>query len=239
MPQVLTTNAQIVCPHGGLGTTLNTSTHWTVNGGYVARDGDQGILSCIFIPPCASYILQSMGLNAVQLDGRKVMLVTDFTKSITGLPLVITEIHKVLDDSTPAPLPSGQPAPPLPPNMADTTPPVVQLTVPPLDFHTLVTPPVPVTATFSLSATYPLQWILWLIHKGVPAGNVELTQGIPGMALVSPPGGTWDSPTLTINVTLQGAFVATFPPGEHQLYLTGITQRGLSAFAKASFQVGP
>ncbi len=239
MPQVLTTNAQIVCPHGGVGTTLNTSTHWTVNGGYVVLDGDTGTLSCLFIPPCASYILQSMGLNAVQMDGRKVMLVTDFTKSVTGLPLVITEIHKVVDDSTPAPLPAGQPAPPLPPAMADTTTPVVQLTVPPLDFHTLVTPPVPVTATFTLSATYPMQWILSLIHEGVPGGNVDVTKGIPGMALVSPAGGNWDSPFLTVNVTLQGAFVATFPPGKHDLYLTGITQRGLSAYAEGSFQVLP
>jgi len=239
MPQVLTTNAKIVCPHLGQGTTLNTSTHWTVDGGYVALDGDTGTLSCTFTPPCASYVLQSMGLNAVQMDGRKVMLVTDFTKSITGIPLVITEIHKVLDDSTPAPLPVGQPAPPLPPAMADRTPPVVQLTVPPLDFHTLVTPPVPVTATFALSATYPLQWILSLIHEGVPGGNVDLTNGITGMALVSPAGGNWDSPMLIVNVTLQGAFVATFPPGQHDLYLTGITQRGLSAYAKGSFQVGP
>jgi len=239
MPQVLTTNAKIVCPHLGQGTTMNTSTHWSIDGGYVALDGDTGTLSCTFIPPCASYVLQSMGLNAVQMDGRKVMLVTDFLKSVTGLPLVVTELHKVVDDSTPAPLPVGQSAPPLPPAMTDTTPPVVQLTVPPLDFHTLVTPPVPVTATFTLSATYPLQWMLSLIHKGVPGGNVDLTNGILGMALVSPSGGTWDSPILIVNVALQGAFVATFPPGEHELYLTGITQRGLSAYAKGAFQVGP
>jgi hypothetical protein len=239
MPQVLTTNAKIYCPHGGVGTTLNTSTHWSINGYYVALDGDTGTLSCVFTPPCFSYVLQSMGLNAVQMDGRKVMLVTDFLKSVTGLPLLVTEVHNIVDDSTPAPLPVGQPVPPLPPALADTTPPVVQLTVPPLDFHTLVTPPVPVTATFSLSATYPLQWILVLIHKGVLGGNEDLTNGIPGMALVSPKGGNWDSQTLIINVTLQGGYVATFPPGEHELYLTGITQRGLSAYAKAAFQVGP
>ena len=54
MPQVLTTNAKIVCPHLGVGTTLNSSIDWSVNGGYVARDGDTGTLSCVFIPPCAS-----------------------------------------------------------------------------------------------------------------------------------------------------------------------------------------
>lgn len=239
MPQVLTTNAQISCPHGGLGTTLNTSTHWSINGGYVALDGDTGTLSCVFIPPCLSYVLQSMGLNAVQMDGRKVMLVTDFLKSVTGLPLLVSEIHNIIDDSTPAPLPVGQPAPPLPPNMADTTTPVVEITVPPVDFSMSVTPPVPVTATFSLSTTYPLQWILSLIHEPLPGGNEDLTGGLPGRALVSPEGGNWDSPTLIINVTLLGPYVATFSPGKHDLYLTGVSQRGLSAYAKASFQVTP
>jgi hypothetical protein len=239
MPQVLTTNAKIVCPHLGLGTTMNTSTHWSIDGGYVALDGDTGTLSCAFIPPCAGYVLQSMGLNAVQMDGRKVMLVTDFLKSFTGLPLIVTEVHTVFDDSTPAPLPIGQPAPPLPPAMADTTTPVVVLTVPPLDFSLSVTPPVPVTAAFTLSAAYPMQWILTLIHEAPPGGNVDLTSGILGQALVSPSGGKWDSPTLVISVTLQGAFVATFPLGKHDLYLTGISQRGLSSYAVGTFKVTP
>jgi hypothetical protein len=239
MPQVLTTNATILCPHLGKGTTLNSSTYWSVNGGYVALDGDTGTLSCTFTPPCASYVLQSMGLNATQISGRKVMLVTDFLKSVTGLPLTIEEIHKVLDDSTPVPLPVGQPAPPLPPAMTDTTAPAVELTVPPLDFSLSVTPPLPVTATFTLSASYPMQWILTLIHETGAGGNQDLTMGIPGMALVSPEGGSWDSPTLTITVTLQGTFVATFSPGKHDLYLTGITQRGLSNYAVGSFKVTP
>jgi hypothetical protein len=237
MPQVLTTNAIITCPHGGVGTTLNTSTHWTVNGGYVALDGDTGTLSCVFLPPCASYILQSMGLNATQMDGRKVMLVTDFTKSVTGLPLVITETHQVLDDSTPAPLPTGQPAPALPPAMTDTSTPAVQLTVPPLAFSLSV--PAPVVATFILSAEHPLQWILALIDEPPPGGNQDLTNGIPGMADVVPQGGNWNSSPLTITVTLQVPFLSSLTPGLHDLYLTGITQRGLSAYAKASFTVGP
>ena len=237
MPQILTTNALIVCPHGGIGQTANSSINWTINGGFVARDGDMGTLSCVFIPPCLSYILQSMGLNATQLDGKKVMLVTDFTKSITGLPLVITEFHPVLDDSTAAPIPYGQPAPALPPAMADKTKPVVTLTVPPLAFS--MSAPAPVTATFTLSTTYPMQWILTLIHEPPPGGHVDLTNGISGMAVVTPQGGNWNTPTLTVNVILQIPFVSSFAQGKHDLYLTGISQRGLSAYDKGIFTVGP
>lgn len=237
MPQVLTTNAVIVCPHGGLGTTVNTSTHWTVNGGFVTVDGDTGTLTCVFIPPCVGYVLQSMGLNATKMDGRKVILVTDFTKSFTGLPLVITEIHKVFDDSTPAPLPSAGPAPPIPAPLADRSKPTVTLTVPPLAFS--ASAPAPVTATFTLAAEFPMQWILTLIHEPLPGGNMDLTNGVPGMADVTPPGGSWSTPSLTVNVVLQVPFLTTFSPGKHDLYLTGITQRGLSAYAVGTFTVGP
>jgi len=216
---------------------LNTSTHWNIEGGYVALDSDTGILSCLFIPPCASYILHSMGLNATQMDGRKVMLATDFTQSVTGLPLKIQEFHHVFDDSTPAPIPNGQPAPALPPAMADTTKPVVTLTVPPLPFKQLA--PAPVTATFTLSTTFPMHWILTLIHEAPSPGHVNLTNGIPGMADVTPSGGDWNTPALTVNVTLQIPFLNTFAPGKHDLYLTGISQRGLSAFDSGTFVVVP
>jgi len=84
MPQVLTTNAMILCPHGGKGTSVPTDPKWTVNGGVVLLDGDAGTLTCPFILPCVGYPLRSMGLNATVIDGRKVMLVTDFTPSITA-----------------------------------------------------------------------------------------------------------------------------------------------------------
>ena len=65
MPQVLTTNAMIVCPHGGLGTTIPTVPKWQINGGYVTVEGDSGTLSCPFgLFPCTRYQLGSMGLNA-------------------------------------------------------------------------------------------------------------------------------------------------------------------------------
>ena len=42
MPQVLTTNATIMCPHGGLGSTVPAIPKWQINGGYVAVEGDSG-----------------------------------------------------------------------------------------------------------------------------------------------------------------------------------------------------
>ena len=120
MPQVLTTNATIMCPHGGLGSTVPAIPKWQINGGYVAVEGDSGTLSCPFgLFPCTGYQLRSMGLNASEIDGRKVILVTDFNQSLTGLPLVMTEFHQTFDESTPAPIPTGQPAPPPSDEMAD------------------------------------------------------------------------------------------------------------------------
>ena len=102
MPSVLTTNATITCPHGGLGTTTPLSPKWTVNGGYVATDGDSGTLTCVFTPPCVGYTLKSMGLNATRIDGKNAMLVTDFTQSFTGLPLTIVDMNPAIDASTPS-----------------------------------------------------------------------------------------------------------------------------------------
>ena len=53
MPQVLTTNALILCPHGGKGVTAPTDPKWSVNGGTVALEGDPGVITCPFLPlPC-------------------------------------------------------------------------------------------------------------------------------------------------------------------------------------------
>src|SRR2546423_13209144 len=115
MPQVMTTNATVVCPHGGVGQSTPTSPKWRVEGGLVLRENDPGVLSCNFLPPCVGYQLRSMGLNASKLDGAHVILVTDFNQTFTGLPLKISEVHHTIDNSTPAPIPVGQEAPPLAP----------------------------------------------------------------------------------------------------------------------------
>src|ERR1051326_5236054 len=133
MPKPLTTNAQILCPHGGIGTSIPSDPKWTINNGFVLLENDTGTLACPYLPyPCIGYQLKSMGLNATQIDGRKVILDTDFNQTFTGLPLFITEFHQTIDNSTVAPIPSGQDAPPLSPELADTVRPVVTAVPPAL-----------------------------------------------------------------------------------------------------------
>ena len=237
MPQVLTTNAMIVCPHGGMGTTIPTVPKWQINGGYVALEGDSGTLSCPFgLFPCTGYHLRSMGLNASKIDGRKVILVTDFNQSVTGLPLLMTEFHQTFDESTPAPIPIGQPAPPPSEEMADLSRPVV---VPPLQIFpfSILTTPVPVVATFNLTAAHPLRWMLTLINTTLKK-NRDLTSGAPGVTVV-PANGQWSTPSLIVTVTLTPPFVAELTPGTHYLFLTAISRRGLSAYAEAHIEVTP
>ncbi|HYT56329.1 MAG TPA: hypothetical protein VEQ38_16610 [Verrucomicrobiae bacterium] len=237
MPHVLTTNAAIFCPHGGKGTTTPGVPKWQINGGYVAVEGDTGVLSCSFaLLPCVGYQLRSMGLNATQIDGRKVILATDFNQSFTGLPLVMTEFHQTFDESTPVPIPTGQPPPQPTEEMADLSRPVV---APPLQTipFSISTTPVPVVATFNLTAAHPLQWMLTLINTTLKY-HLDLTNGAPG-ATVAPSGGQWNTPSLTVTVTMTPPFVQALAVGTHHLFLTGISRRGLSDYAKAIVEVSP
>ncbi len=237
MPQVLTTNALILCPHGGKGTTVPTSPNWMVNGGVVLLEGDTGTLACPFILcPCVGYTLKSMGLNAIKVDGRSVILVTDFNQTFTGLPLVMTEFHQTLDDTTPAPLPPGQTAPPPTPPMADTTKPVVVAVPPVLAFNSMTMLPPVLPVTFSLNSAFPLKWNLTMLN-GVAKINVDLTNGLPPGAIVAPPGGVWGSPSLVVTVTLNAVFMAALGPGTHHFCMTGVNQRGLSGFAECVLTV--
>src|SRR4051812_17528237 len=105
MPKILTTNAHISCPHGGKGTSIpiDPVPKWTINSGGVLLHGDSGVLlGCVQQVQCAGYQLRSLNLNASQVMGRQVMLVSDFIQSFTGYPLTITESHNVVDDSAPA-----------------------------------------------------------------------------------------------------------------------------------------
>ena len=232
MPQLLTTNALILCPHGGKGTTIAGHPKWQISGGFVAVEGDTGVLACPFVPlPCGGYQLQSMGLNATQIDGRKVILVTDFNQSTTGLPLRMMETHKVIDDSTPGALPAGQPVPPLAPAMTDVTKPLVTCVPAALTFNSTTALPPALTAAFSLSTAFPLKWRLTLINE-TEKTKADLTNGLAPALNVQPSGGGWNFPTQTITVNMTLAFLTTLAPGLHRFFMTGVNQRGFTGFAE-------
>ena len=238
MPQVLTTNALITCPHGGVGTTTPLHPKWTVNNGFVSVEGDNGVLACPFLPlPCIGYRLQSMGLNATQIDGQKVILVTDFNQSFTGLPLLMAEFHQTFDHSTPAPIPAGEGAPPPSPELADLVAPVV--ITPSATIPVLLTPPppAPVAVSFTLTSPHPLKWILTLINEPEKT-HLDLTNGWPG-AVITPVGGDWSTPTLTVNIALPSTAVAMLVPGKHHLFMTAVSKRGLSSNTECVLDVQP
>jgi hypothetical protein len=232
MPQVLTTNALILCPHGGKGTTIASDPKWQISDGFVALEGDTGVLACPYVPmPCAGYQLQSMGLNATQIDGRKVILVTDFNQSVTRLPLTMMETHSVIDDSTPAPLPPGEPVSPLSPAMTDVSKPLVTCFPAALAFNSTTALPPNLTAAFALSSAFPLKWTLTLINE-TEKTSADLTDGLPPAFTVQPFGGAWSLPTQTITLNMTLAFLASLAPGLHRFFMTGVSQRGLTGFAE-------
>ncbi len=238
MPQLLTTNAVILCPHLGKGTTIPSVPKWQINGGFVCVEGDVGLLACPFLLyPCVGYKLQSMGLNATTIDQRKAMLVTDFNQTFTGLPLTMVETHPVLDQSTPAPIPAGQAAPPLSPDLLDVVKPIV--TVPQTPFPYSINAPAPVVITFTLATDHPLKWILTLINEFPPGQNIDLTNGIPGSVTVTPNAGQWSTPATTVVVTFTPPFLGGLGLGKKDLYLTGVSRRGLSGHDSATIMVGP
>jgi hypothetical protein len=236
MPQILTTSAQIFCPHNGKGTTISSAPIWQIDSGFVTVENDVGVLSCPFAPlPCGGYQLRSMGLNASQINGRKVILVSDFNQTYTLLPLRIIESHQVLDDSTPAPLQPGQSAQPLSPELADSVPPVVAPALQVLAWPS--TPPgPPLVVTFTLTTTFPLLWTLILISTPTKQ-KFELTNGIPSQVQVAPAGGAWPSSTFTVTVTLSPTFLAGLGKGPQDMYMTAVSKRGLSIYGQATITV--
>jgi len=212
---------------------------WSVNGGIVALENDTGVIAEVLpVPvPCGSYTLQSMGLNATRVDGRRVILATDFNQTLTKLPLTIVEFHQTFDESTPAPIPAGQPAPLPAPALADFAKPVVTTPVPALPPYSIMSH-APLTVTFSLFSAFPLRWILTLINDPLRYPQ-DLTQGIPGSVTVTPPGGQWSTPSLTVSVAMTPAFLAALTPDKTHFFMTGVSQRGLSNFAEAVLPVTP
>jgi hypothetical protein len=233
MPQLMTTNALVTCPHGGKGTSIPSMPIWSIQGGLVLREGDTGVLTC---PWCGGYTLQSMRLNATVIDGAPAVLVTDFNKSAIGLPLLIAETHTTFDNSTPAPVPAGADAPPLSPELIDTTPPIVAALMPIATFtSTTMLPPV-MPLPFMLASPFPLMWTLTRVSE--PSGShADLTNGDPTGAVALPAGGDWTTPLLTVTLTMSAAFMAGLGIGTHHFYMTGVNKRGLSAWAESVLTV--
>lgn len=238
MPRVLTTKAKIMCPHGGVGISTPSVPWWSVNGGFVLRDGDTGLLACpLVLTPCFGYTLRSMGLNSTKIMGLNVILETDFNQTVTGLPLTMLDFHTTLDDSTASGVPATGPAPPLPPALLDLIPPIVtgQISSPAFTSSSM-TPPT-VTATFNLSSAFPLKWVLTRIRTKNAAGKEDLTNGNPPGAVVTTPGGSWTSPSLTVTLTMTAAYMKSIQAGDHHFFMTGVSQRGLSSHAEVLLTV--
>jgi hypothetical protein len=235
VPQVLTTNAQIRCPHLGAGHSVPSRPWWRVDGGFVLREGDQGTLECIY---CVGYELVSMGLNATRIDGRRVILTTDFNKSHIGLPLFMTETHTTKDDSTPAPIPNGAEPPPLSPELLDLVRPTVLVNPPTLAFNTttMLSIPTPAATTFTLASDHPMQWMLRLVDL-TSKTSIDPTSVPPPDVIVIPPDGAWDTPVLTVTVTMTPAFLASRSAGMHELWMTGVSRRGLAGREKLTITI--
>jgi hypothetical protein len=218
----------------GTGTPANPK--WVVEGGIVLRENDPGMLSCIFVPPCGGYILRSMGLNASKIDGVPVILATDFQQSFTGLPLLIVESNHTTDNSTPAPIPPGQGAPPLPPELLDTTQPVVVPAPFALAFDSNTQTPPTLSATFTLTHPYPLRWVLTRVSEPPASSHADVTSG-EGTAQVVPSGGAWSTPSLTVTLTMDAVYMTDLGKARHHFYMTGVSQRGISACAECVLTV--
>lgn len=240
MPQVLTTNATVLCPHNGQGTSapsVPAAPRCFVQGGQVLVENDTGVLACPNGPvPCLGYTLRSMGLNSSRIAGRRILLVTDFNTTVTGLPLAMTEAHTTIDDSTPTPVPAGEAAPPLPPPMADPTSPIVTASPRALAFNSVSLQPPALTASFTLAATFPRARTLTLINEPEKT-HTDVTNGAPPGLVVSPAGSEWAVSPLTVTITLTADFMAALTPRTHRFYMTGINQRGRSACAQVVLTV--
>ena len=237
MPRILTTRAIITCPHGGVGTTIPSWPFWNIEGGQAVRQGDAGTLTCVFPYPCTGYVLRSMGLNATKIDGLPAILETDFNQSLTGLPLTMTDTHNVIDNSTPAPVPIGGAPAPQAAELLDFAAPVVVAVPPAAAFNSVTQLPVTVPISFSLSSAFPLQWILTRVSEPPNAGHQDLTNGLPPGAVAVPSGGSWTTPSLSVTLTLNAAYMTSLGVGVHHFYMTGVSRRGLSAYAECVLTV--
>jgi hypothetical protein len=234
MPRVLTTNAIIMCPHGGVGTTIPTGPAFA-RGGAMCLDGDVGTLSCVMIPPCLGYNLQSLKLNSTYVMGRHVMLETDYIQSFTGFPLTVVETHTVYDETPPPGMTFPDSGPP--PELKQDDKPVGTVAPPAMAFSLTTQMPAVMPFVFTAMSRHPRSWSIW--HVGPPMIKRDLTNGSPLGITTMPAGGRWVSPQLVITMTVTAAYASTLMPGPHIFVLSAANHRGLSAMAQAILTVGP
>ena len=246
MPKVLTRNAVIKCPHGGIGQSIPSQTSVTIAGAPILVHGDTGVIpNCSNLPPagvpCVGYTLTSMNLNAVTVGGRRVIIDTDFEKSFTGYPLSLTDFHKVEDRSLPVNVPPGGTFT-TPPELQDSDQPTIAALPPVLAFSKAgfanTGMPLLLSLTFTVISRFPNRWMLTMI---VPPGSTDITSSAPAGLTVLPSGGSWNDSPLTVTVTLTAAYMMALPiiPAKVSFVMVGINQRGRSAFAEAVLWVSP
>jgi hypothetical protein len=226
MPRIMTTNATVSCPHGGVGTSIPAMPIWTIEGGVALREGDTGTLTCNFPVPCVGYTLGSMKLNATTIRGANAILETDFNQTFTGLPLAVADHHHTIDNSTPVPVPNGGQAAALSAELADVVTPVV-IPVPPTAAFVIATPLPAIPVTFTLMSPFPMKWVLTRVSEPPNSTHADLTSGDPSGAAIVPSGGGWDVPALIVTLTLSAAYLTTLGPGRHHFYMTAVSRRGL------------
>ena len=238
MPKLLTTSATLLCPHGGRGTSVPAHPLLMVDTGIALVDGDQGtIAGCASLPPCTSYTLHSMALNATEIDGQRAILDTDFQITDTLLPLTRVETGPTEDATVSAQVPAGQDRAPTPPALLDLDAPTVSPAALAAAFVIHTGQPATIPWVFTLSAAFPLRWRLTLLNS-VQQTSTDATNGVAGL-VVAPSGGQWASPVQVLSLTLTAAFMSSLGVGPHRLYVTAVSRRGQFGLAMGTITVAP
>jgi hypothetical protein len=103
-------------------------------------------------------------------------------------------------------------------------------------FSSTTMTPATLPLAFVVSSLFPLKFVATRLSDPPNAGNEDLTNGAAG-AVVTPAGGDWTTPVLTVTLTLSAAYMASLGIGVHRFYVTGVNKRGLSASAESLLTV--
>jgi hypothetical protein len=234
MPLIMTKNAIVNCPHGGTGQNVTSQNKYFVKSFPVLIDGDRGIIppsDCKFPPagpPCTSYELNSMKLNSTFIDGKNIMLVTDFVISNTGFPLILSETHFVEDNAS---LNPGE-TPTIPSFLLNLIKPIVSAAPPFAIFKKSA--PTPLSFVFSVNSAFPFKWKLTKLSNQEP----DDTQDFTNSTMVTPGGGEWKTNTMSINLVLEPVYLQDLSIGKHHFVMAGIDERGNSDYATANLVIG-